>query len=137
MGLMGFNDLYSANGSAPSSGLVIGVTGVLAALAALAIRFRIRRDLKPLRRLARDGVAYRPSETKLHDGLSGEKTLRVFWREGEKEASADVELHRASIEPCLREEVIVLARPRDKLVLAVLGGNGVFVGKRRVVLWGK
>jgi len=137
VGVMGFNDLYSSDGSTPSAGLLIGMLATLDALAALAIRFSIRRDLKPLRRLAREGLAHRPSDTSIHDGLTGDKTLRVFWREGDKDASADVELHRTQIEACSRDEVVILARPRDKYVVALLGSNGVFVGKRRVVLWGR
>jgi hypothetical protein len=97
----------------------------------LGVRWVILRDVKALERLARDGVAHRPTDIAALSHMSGQKVARLFWEDDGKEASADFELFRITVEQFSACDVCILARSCDKFVLAVLGSNGVFVGKRR------
>jgi hypothetical protein len=97
-----------------------------------AVRHVILRDVKALKRLARDGLAQRVTRFDvLRYRRDLNKGLRLYWHEDDKEVGAEFELRRPSLEPFDLDQMFVVARRRDSFVLASLGPNGVFVGKRR------
>ncbi len=96
-----------------------------------AIRRLILRDARAIVRLAREGTAYRQTSVNVGRFLDGSISLRVGWLENNREVSGEFELRRQRIDRFDPADIFVVARPRDQLVLVVLGPNGVFVGKRR------
>lgn len=101
-------------------------------LPAFAIRRILMRDVRALVRVAREGRVFQPiaagDRLDLYGGMS---SLSLVWKEDGKEVLAQLDVFKPDLQPVLASDVRVLARPRDKYVLAVLGDNGVFVGLRR------
>lgn len=116
-------------------GLAVGVVAVWAItgiiLPAWGMYWVIGRDAKAIRRLARLGTIYKPTGIRGATDSALEQVVALRWRENGREAKAIFELRTRDIEPVPTDQIFVVSRKHDSFVLASLGGNGIFVGKRR------
>jgi hypothetical protein len=97
-----------------------------------AIRAFVRAEIKHVPDIIRSGVAHRAVIAKHNrDHTGGVHMLTVAWEEDGKTATAHFDI--AKPDATFAGEITVLVRPKQRLVGAVLGEDGFFLGKRPLI----
>ncbi len=119
--------------TSPSFAILTGIVTAVGFLSfGLVVRSIMRGELKHVPDLVRNGVAHPAKIAKHHrDPMGGVHMLTVAWEENGKTATAHFDI--AKPDATFAGEIIVLVLPKLRIVGAVLGEDGFFLGKRPLV----